>query len=122
MDPIITAIAAAAAGKLAEETARGIAAAGRFIRARFAKDPGNAVVLQEAEADAAGVDRLAARIQAACAADPGFLRQLRELTGDHFEVTQVDQSRQHVKFQNNFHSGGPNNVIQGETINIQNLN
>ncbi|MEU5874995.1 hypothetical protein AB0A73_25960 [Glycomyces sp. NPDC047369] len=121
MDPILVSIATAAAGKLAEEAARGIVAAGRFVKERFAKDDKQEAVLMRAETGRVSVEDLAAAIEATAASDPAFLAQLETLAGRKIEVTQVNQAGQQVKFQNNFFSGAPSNVVQGETVNIQRL-
>ncbi|MFB9660992.1 hypothetical protein ACFQS3_15415 [Glycomyces mayteni] len=121
MDPILVSIATAAAGKLAEEAARGIVAAGRFVKERFAKDDKQEAVLMRAETGRAPVEDLAAAIEEAAAADPGFLSKLEQLAGRKIEVTQVNQAGQQVMFQNNFYGGGPEKVVQGETVNIRNL-
>lgn len=121
MDPILVTIATAAAGKLAEEAARGIVAAGRFVKERFGKDDEREAVLMRAETGRVPVEDLAAAIEATAAADPAFLAQLESLAGRKIEVTQVNQAGQQVTFQNNFYDGAPSNVVQGETINIQNL-
>ncbi len=122
MDPILVSIATAAAGKLAEEAARGIVAAGRFVKDRFGKDVSRKAVLMRAETGRVPVEDLAVVIEEACAADPGFLARLEELAGRKIQVTQVNQAGQQVMFQNNFYGDGPGKVVQGETINIQNLN
>ncbi|WP_335986215.1 hypothetical protein [Glycomyces sp. MUSA5-2] len=121
MDPILVSIATAAAGKLAEEAARGIVAAGRFVKERFGKDDEREAVLMRAETGRVPVEDLAAAIEETAAADPAFLAQLESLAGRKIEVTQVNQAGQQVTFQNNFYNGAPSNVVQGETINIQNL-
>jgi len=121
MDPILVSIATAAAGKLAEEAARGIVAAGRFVKERFGKDDEREAVLMRAETGRVPVEDLAAAIEETAAADPAFLAQLESLAGRKIEVTQVNQAGQQVTFQNNFYDGAPSNVVQGETINIQNL-
>ncbi|NUQ90647.1 MAG: hypothetical protein HOQ43_19560 [Glycomyces artemisiae] len=121
MDPILVSIATAAAGKLAEEAARGIVAAGRFVKERFGNDDEREAVLMRAETGRVPVEDLAAAIEATAAADPAFLAQLESLAGRKIEVTQVNQAGQQVTFQNNFYNGAPSNVVQGETINIQNL-
>ncbi|PRY56221.1 hypothetical protein [Glycomyces artemisiae] len=121
MDPVLVSIATAAAGKLAEEAARGIVAAGRFVKERFGKDDEREAVLMRAETGRVPVEDLAAAIEETAAADPAFLAQLESLAGRKIEVTQVNQAGQQVTFQNNFYNGAPSNVVQGETINIQNL-
>lgn len=122
MDPILLSIATAAAGKLAEAAASGIVAAGKFVKDRFAKDDKQEAVLMRAETGRVPVADLAAVIEEAAAADPAFLAQLEALTGRKIQVTQVNQAGQQVMFQNNFFGDGPGKVVQGETINIQNLN
>ncbi|WP_112140883.1 hypothetical protein [Glycomyces dulcitolivorans] len=122
MDPILLSIATAAAGKLAEAAAGGIVAAGKFVKDRFAKDDKQEAVLMRAETGRVPVADLAAAIEEAAAADPAFLAQLEALAGRKIQVTQVNQAGQQVMFQNNFYGDGPGKVVQGETINIQNLN
>jgi hypothetical protein len=122
MDPILLSIATAAAGKLAEAAASGIVAAGKFVKDRFAKDDKQEAVLMRAETGRVPVADLAAVIEEAAAADPAFLAQLEALAGRKIQVTQVNQAGQQVMFQNNFYGDGPGKVVQGETINIQNLN
>lgn len=121
MDPLLLSIATAAAGTLAGEAAKGVVAAGRYVKDRFSKDPEKELAMLRAETGRVPVETLAAEIEAACAADPEFHRQLGELAGRTIEITQVNQAGQHVKFQNNFHGGAPKQVIQGDTINIDHL-
>ncbi|SDL62956.1 hypothetical protein SAMN05216298_4603 [Glycomyces sambucus] len=121
MDPVLISIATAAAGKLAEEAARGIVAAGKFVKDRFAKDDAREAVLMRAETGRVPVADLAAVIEETCAADPAFLAELEALAGRSIHVTRVDQAGQRVMFQNNFYGDGPGKVVQGETVNIQRL-
>ena len=122
MDPMLLSIATAAAGTLAGEAAKGIVAAGRLVKERFAEDPQRELVLLRAETGKIPAEALAAAIEQACADDPGFRRRLGELAGKPIEVTQVNQAGQRVMFQNNFHGGAPTNVVQAETINDLDLN
>lgn len=119
MDPVIIAIATAAAGKLAEETARGIAAAGKYVKDHFSKHTEQEAILMRAETGRATVADLAETIAEVCAHDPAFHEQLTRLTGQPIAVTQVNQAQQQVMFQNNYHGQGPDKVYQAETMNFQ---
>lgn len=119
MDAVIIAIATAAAGKLAEETTRGIIAAGRHVKDYFSKHGEREAVLMRAETGRGTVEDLAETIAAACADDPAFHEQLSRLAGQPITITQVNQDRQQVKFQNNYHGSGPENVYQAETMNFR---
>jgi hypothetical protein len=121
MDPLLLSIATAAAGTLAGETAKGVVAAGKFVKERFGKDEKQELVLLRAATGKIPPEELAAAIEQTCATDAGFLRQLNELVGRPIQITQVNQAGQQVMFQNNFHGTGPEKLVQGETINIQNL-
>lgn len=121
MDPILLAIATAAAGTLAGEAAKGVAAAGRLVKERFGRDEKQELVLLRAETGKVPAETLAAAIEQACADDPEFRGRLSELVGQPIQVTQVNQAGQQVMFQNNFHGEGPGKIVQGETVNIQNL-
>jgi len=116
MDPILISIAAAAAGTLAGEAAKGIAAAGRLVKERFGRNEEQELVLLRAETGKIPAEDLAAAIERACASDPGLLEQLSGLVGQPIQVTQVNQAGQQVKFQNNFYGSAPTNVVQAETI------
>ncbi|THV32148.1 hypothetical protein [Glycomyces paridis] len=116
MDPILLSIATAAAGSLAGEAAKGIVAAGKFVRERFGGDEGRELVLLRAEAGKIPPEGLAAAIEQDCADDPEFGRALSELVGRPIRISQVDQSGQQVMFQNNFHDGAPKNVVQADRI------
>jgi DNA-binding GntR family transcriptional regulator len=120
VDPLITAIATAAAGKLAEETARGIVAASKYVRDYFSNRAEQEVVLLRAETGRGTIEDLAETISSACAMDAGFHQQLTQLAGQPIAITQVNQEQQHVRFQNNFYNGGPDKVFQADTINFQN--
>ncbi|SDE36466.1 hypothetical protein [Glycomyces harbinensis] len=115
MDPMLLSIATAAAGTLAGEAAKGVVAAGRFVKERFSGDAGQELVLLRAETGKVPAETLAAAIERACADDPEFRRELSELAGRPIQVT--DQAGQQVKFQNNYYGAGPTNVVQAETIN-----
>lgn len=119
MDPLIIAIATAAAGKLAEETTRGIVAAGKYVRDYFGNRAEQEVVLMRAETGRGTIEDLAETISRACAEDEGFHRELAQLAGQPIAITQVNQEQQHVRFQNNFYNGGPGKVYQADTINFQ---
>jgi hypothetical protein len=119
VDPVIVAIATAAAGKLAEETARGVVAAGRHVRDYFSKRTDREVVLMRAETGRGTVEDLAEAIAAACADDPEFRGRLAQLAGQPIPVTQVNQAQQEVMFQNNFYGQGPGRVYQAETMHFR---
>jgi hypothetical protein len=119
VDPVIIAIASAAAGKLAEETARGIVAAGKHVRDYFSKRPDQEVVLMRAETGRAAVEDLAESIAEACADDAAFHQRLTQLAGQPIAITQVNQEHQDVMFQNNYYGPGPDKVFQAETINFK---
>ena len=119
MDPLITAIATAAAGKLAEETARGVVAAGKYVREYFSSRAEDEVVLMRAETGRGTIEDLAETISGTCGEDPEFHRRLAQLAGQPIAITQVNQEHQQVKFQNNFYGGGPDKVFQAETINFE---
>ncbi|WP_026930620.1 hypothetical protein [Glycomyces tenuis] len=123
MDPVITAIATAAAGKLAGETAGGIVAAGKYVKDYFSRRAERKAILERAETrpDTAEVEDLAKAIAAVCADDTAFREQLTRLAGQPITLTQVNQAQQHVMFQNNFHGQGPGKVYQAETMNFREL-
>lgn len=122
MDPVLVSIATAAVSTLAGEAAKGIVAAGKLVKERFGRDERQELVLLRAETGKIPVEDLAAAIEQACTADPAFLEQLRALTGQEIQVTQVSQAGQQVKFQNNFNGAAPQNVVQADTIHGLNLN
>ncbi|WP_030155452.1 hypothetical protein [Glycomyces sp. NRRL B-16210] len=117
MDPILLSIATAAAGALGGEIAKGIAAAGEFVRERFSGNEKQELTLLRAETGKIPAEDLAAEIERACAEDPAFLRQLSDLAGQPIQVSQVNQAGQQVKFQNNFFGGsGPDKLVQADRI------
>lgn len=109
MEPILIAIAAAAAGKTTEAVVKGGTAAVRkaadLVRRRFAGKP----ELEQAEQGRIEVEDFAEAIYLACAEDEDFRRRLSEVAGQKITV---------AKFHNEFH-GEVKNVVQAETI--QNL-
>ncbi|MEU6246169.1 hypothetical protein [Glycomyces sp. NPDC047010] len=122
MDPILLSIATAAASTAGGKAVEGVIAAGRYVKERFAKDRDRKLTLMEARDEEIPMTDLAKAIEEECAADPAFRGELERLAGRSIQVTQVNQAGQQVKFQNNFYGPGPEKVVQGETINIQNLN
>lgn len=122
MDPILLSIATAAAGTAAGKAVEGVVAAGRFVKERFSKDRDRKLTLMEARDEEIPMEDLAKAIEEECAADPAFLGELERLAGRPIQVVQVNQAGQQVKFQNNFLGGGPQSLVQGDTINIQHLN
>ncbi|GAB3650206.1 hypothetical protein [Glycomyces tarimensis] len=106
MDPILIAIAAAAAGKASEAVVKGGAVAVRkgaeLVRRRFA----GTAELEQAERDEIGVEAFAAAISGACAHDDDFRRSLSEAVGRPIQL---------AKFHNEFH-GDVKNVIQADRI------
>jgi hypothetical protein len=119
VDPVIIAIATAAAGKLAEATAGGIVAAGKHVREYFSKRSEQEVILMRAETGRGSVEDLATAIAKACSNDAALLQRLTQLTGQPITVSSVDQSQQEVQFQNNFYGNGPEKFYQAETMNFQ---
>lgn len=117
MDPILIPIATAVVKPLAEEAAKGIAAAARFVKERFSANEQQELTLLRAETGKIPPEELAEAIERACAEDPAFLGRLSELAGQPIQVTQVNQAGQQVKFQNNFFGGsGPDKLIQADRI------
>jgi hypothetical protein len=112
MEPVLLAIASAAAGKASEAAFKGGASVvkkiAEAVRQRFSDEPEDAVVLLRAESGKESMEELAAAIERACAADPEFRRRLGELVGQPIQVAAS-------KFHNEFH-GDVKNVVQADTI------
>ena len=110
MEPVLIAIAAAAAGKATEAVVKGSAAAvkkaGELARRRFAGTP----ELEQAEQGTIGIEDFAEAIHQAAANDEEFHRQLTDTVGQPVTV---------AKFHNEFHGGQVKNLIQADKI--QNL-
>lgn len=86
LDPVLTTVATALAGKAATALAEGgrsaLAALTRLVRGRLSGSAAGREALAEADAhpeDEARVHALARALEQACAADPEFHRRLREL-------------------------------------------
>jgi hypothetical protein len=86
MDEILTAIAAALAGKAADATFEGgrkaLATLKNLVRERFRNDKDAQVALEEAQRapdQAVATTALATAIERVCATDPDFAAQLRSL-------------------------------------------
>jgi hypothetical protein len=106
VEPILIAIAAAAAGKTTEAVTRSggaaIKKAAQLVRRRFAAS----AQLDQAVSGAVTVEEFAEFILAACREDEDFRGRLSEAIGSDVRV---------AKFHNEFH-GPVKNVVQAETI------